>query len=62
VVDGSRASLVGAIGLLACDEAARRSMSERALALARERYAWDAAARRMLELYEEVAAARVVHA
>ncbi len=62
VVDGSAASLAGAIASLANDETGRRGMADRAGALARERYAWDRAARRMLDLYGEVIASSAVRA
>jgi phosphatidylinositol alpha-mannosyltransferase len=53
---GDAAALTDAVERLFADEPARRAMGAAGRELARTRYAWDAIARRLLDIYETVAA------
>jgi glycosyltransferase involved in cell wall biosynthesis len=49
-------ALATAVEQLLADEGRRRAMGEAGRALAQERYAWDAIGRRLLDIYDAVAA------
>jgi phosphatidyl-myo-inositol alpha-mannosyltransferase len=51
---GDEAALVDAVAELLADEDRRRSLGAAGRRIAEERYSWDAIARRLVEIYEEV--------
>ncbi|HEY5059869.1 MAG TPA: glycosyltransferase family 4 protein [Gaiellaceae bacterium] len=53
---GDEQALIEAVETLLADEPRRQAMGAAGRALAQERYAWDAIARRLVEIYESVAA------
>jgi phosphatidylinositol alpha-mannosyltransferase len=53
---GDADALVGAVEAILSDEPRREAMGAAARRLAQERYAWDAIARRLVEIYEAAAA------
>jgi glycosyltransferase involved in cell wall biosynthesis len=53
---GDGAALVDAVSSLLADEPRRQAMGAAGRRLARQRYAWDAIAQRLVEIYERAAA------
>jgi glycosyltransferase involved in cell wall biosynthesis len=53
---GDVQALVGAVTLLLGDEPRRQAMGVAGRRMAQERYAWDAIGRRLLEIYDTIAA------